>query len=149
MKLRKRFAAIGAAMIMTIGVLGIEASAAGTISRTYSSNNVSYDFTVNKAGKSTNKGFYTSTKKYYTVHITPATDASASAKFYETNTTSDYGSINIPKAVPGMPTLTTSVQLPAKTYYVKINATNTDNSTYSDGDFTIYGVAGTATATIP
>ena len=102
MKLRKRFAAMCAATVMALGVLAIEANAAGTIARSYSSPNVSYDFTVNKAGARTNQGFYTtsSQSRNHTVYITPA-----SAKLYESNTTSSYATIIIPKTAPGMPFL--------------------------------------------
>ena len=129
MKLRKRFAAIGAAMIMTIGVLGIEASASGNVyysTAESTSTKVVYKYTnvSNGNGATSSTKFYATSTGAHTVSFTP----NSSGETYIRLVCSDSGKtvyITVPKAVPAMPSTLSS----SYTLYKKTNSNPYDYST--------------------
>ena len=137
MKLRKKLAAMGAAMVMAIGAFGIEANAAGYIYICSNTNNkVQYEFdNINSTGYTSTDKFNTYTYGNHTVSFTPTTGSSTTIKIVRKNN-SVAQTIVIPQKVLGMPSsLSSTCFLELDTTYYRIKATSSGST---NGYITIY-----------
>jgi hypothetical protein len=139
-KIKKQVAVFVAVIITVIGVMAIPISAAGSFNVSYNSSTrvIGYSFSVNSSGATSSIGFVTSSSTSHTASFSGISGTGANFKIYSESGTL-MQTITIPQYVSGMPTLTTTVYLPAGRYYVKANSTS---STTANGSVTLNSIDG-------